>query len=64
MARIDLFAKIPLIGMSLVFLAMFLRLRGWINCDATHPLSPTRPQSDRAILLTLGQQLGLELEPD
>ena len=24
MARIDLFAKIPLIGMSLVFLAMFI----------------------------------------
>jgi dihydrodipicolinate synthase/N-acetylneuraminate lyase len=30
--------------------AMFLKLRGWIDCDATHPQSPTRPESDREIL--------------
>ena len=29
--------------------AMFLKLRGWIGCDATHPKSPTRPESDREI---------------
>lgn len=30
--------------------AQFLRLRGWIDSDRTHPLSPTRPDSDRLIL--------------
>ncbi len=30
--------------------AMFLKLRGWIGCDRTHPSSPQRPDSDRAIL--------------
>jgi hypothetical protein len=30
--------------------AMFLKLRGWIGCDATHPASPTRPASDREVL--------------
>jgi len=30
--------------------AQFLKLRGWIKCDATHPASPTRPASDLAIL--------------
>ena len=30
--------------------AMFLKLRGWIGCDDTHPQSPTRPGSDRDIL--------------
>jgi dihydrodipicolinate synthase/N-acetylneuraminate lyase len=30
--------------------AMFLKLRGWIESDRTHPDSPTRPESDRAIL--------------
>lgn len=30
--------------------AMFLRLRGWISTDRTHPASPTRPESDREIL--------------
>ena len=33
--------------------AMFLKLRGWIDCDRTHPQSPTRPDSDRAILGSL-----------
>jgi dihydrodipicolinate synthase/N-acetylneuraminate lyase len=30
--------------------AQFLKLRGWINCDATHPASPTRPATDIEIL--------------
>jgi dihydrodipicolinate synthase/N-acetylneuraminate lyase len=30
--------------------AMFLKLRGWLACDDTHPRSPTRPDSDRAVL--------------
>ena len=30
--------------------AQFLKLRGWINCDGTHPASPTRPASDIEIL--------------
>ena len=30
--------------------AMFLKLRGWIPCDQTHPNSMQRPDSDRAIL--------------
>jgi len=30
--------------------AQFLKLRGWIDCDATHPGSPRRPESDIPIL--------------
>jgi dihydrodipicolinate synthase/N-acetylneuraminate lyase len=30
--------------------AQFLKLRGWINCDQTHPASPTRPATDIEIL--------------
>lgn len=30
--------------------AQFLKLRGWLDCDATHPLSPRRPDSDQAVL--------------
>ena len=30
--------------------AMFLKLRGWIACDKTHPNSPQRPDSDRVVL--------------
>ncbi|MEL6898871.1 MAG: dihydrodipicolinate synthase family protein, partial [Planctomycetota bacterium] len=30
--------------------AQFLKLRGWIDNDVTYPGSPTRPNSDRAIL--------------
>lgn len=37
--------------------AMFFKLRGWIDCDATHPLSPTRPDSDREILREIATQL-------
>ncbi|MCE9530445.1 MAG: dihydrodipicolinate synthase family protein [Planctomycetes bacterium] len=39
--------------------AMFLKLRGWIACDHTHPLSPTRPESDRDILREIGRELGI-----
>ncbi|AWM36013.1 hypothetical protein GobsT_62370 [Gemmata obscuriglobus] len=39
--------------------AMFLKLRGWIGCDATHPRSPTRPDSDRELLRGIAGQLGL-----
>ena len=39
--------------------AMFLKLRGWIDCDATHPKSPTRPDSDRALLKAIARQLGV-----
>ncbi len=37
--------------------AMFLKLRGWIGCDATHPRSPRRPDSDRAVLAELLDRL-------
>lgn len=30
--------------------AMFLKLRGWVASDRTHPHSPTRPDSDREVL--------------
>lgn len=30
--------------------AQFLKLRGWIVCDATHPGSPSRPTSDIEVL--------------
>lgn len=39
--------------------AMFLKLRGWIGCDATHPLSPTRPDSDRDLLRGVARLLEL-----
>lgn len=37
--------------------AMFLKLRGQIECDATHPDSPTRPASDRDILQDIMERL-------
>lgn len=37
--------------------AQFLKLRGWIGCDDTHPESPTRPASDLPILLAILAQL-------
>lgn len=37
--------------------AMFLKLRGWIDCDDTHPDSPKRPDSDRAILKLIAKRL-------
>jgi dihydrodipicolinate synthase/N-acetylneuraminate lyase len=36
--------------------AMFLKLRAWIDCDATHPFSLTRPSSDREILRDIAKQ--------
>jgi hypothetical protein len=33
--------------------AMFLKLQGMIDCDATHPQSPTRPDSDREVLASI-----------
>jgi dihydrodipicolinate synthase/N-acetylneuraminate lyase len=36
--------------------AMFLKLRGWIGCDSTHPRSPRRPASDRDILREIAVQ--------
>jgi hypothetical protein len=37
--------------------AQFLKLRGWIGCDRTHPAVPQRPDSDRAVLRDILQQL-------
>ena len=37
--------------------AMFLKLRGWIGHDATHPDSPTRLESDREVLREILAQL-------
>jgi len=39
--------------------AMFLKLRGWIGDDRTHPSSLTRPESDRAVLRTMLEGLGI-----
>jgi hypothetical protein len=37
--------------------AQFLKLRGWINCDHTHPASPTRPATDIPILQNILESL-------
>ena len=37
--------------------AMFLKLRGQIECDLTHPQSPKRPESDRDILRHIVEQM-------
>lgn len=42
--------------------AMFLKLRGWLDCDATHPRSPRRPDSDREILAQIVDQLQQAIE--
>ena len=42
--------------------AMFLKQRGWIKTDLTHPNSPTRPNSDHEILEQIGLSLGIEME--
>jgi hypothetical protein len=42
--------------------AQFLRLRGWIACDDTHPGSPARPASDLPILQGILDRLA-EFEP-
>ena len=36
--------------------AQWLHLRGWIACNLTHPCSPSRPDSDIAILKTILNQ--------
>lgn len=42
--------------------AMFLRLRGLIPTDLTHPESPRRPDADRDILAAIGPQLDAVME--
>lgn len=37
--------------------AQFLKIRGWIESDRTHPDSPPRPESDREILCELWDRL-------
>ncbi len=37
--------------------AMYLHAKGWIASDRTHPLSPTRPTSDLAVLESIQVQL-------
>jgi dihydrodipicolinate synthase/N-acetylneuraminate lyase len=37
--------------------AMFLKLRGWIGCDDTHPQSAKRPASDREVLQDILERL-------
>lgn len=39
--------------------AQFLKLRGWIDSDRTHPQSPGRPATDVEVLRELGQRLGV-----
>ncbi len=38
--------------------AMFLKLRGWLETDLTHPRSPKRPDSDREILREIVEMMG------
>jgi dihydrodipicolinate synthase/N-acetylneuraminate lyase len=38
--------------------AQFLKLRGWIQCDAGHPAAPRRPDADREVLRDLAERLG------
>lgn len=39
--------------------AQFLKLRGWIATNRTHPNSPARPESDIAILEDIAKRLGV-----
>jgi dihydrodipicolinate synthase/N-acetylneuraminate lyase len=39
--------------------AQFLKLRGWITTDRTHPQSVERPGSDVAVLREIGERLGV-----
>ncbi len=39
--------------------AQFLKLRGWINSDRTHPDSPTRPPSDIEILRDIAARMSI-----
>ncbi len=36
---------------------MFLKLRGMLGCDRTHPESPERPDADREVLNTIARDL-------
>jgi dihydrodipicolinate synthase/N-acetylneuraminate lyase len=42
--------------------AIFLKLRGWIGHDATHPSSPKRPDSDREVLRAILDRLDPETQ--
>ena len=42
--------------------AMFLKLRGWIESDRTHPGSPRRPEGDREVLREIASRLGVLAE--
>lgn len=42
--------------------AQFLKLRGWIACDDTHPGSPRRPKSDGDVLRDIAKRLAAFLE--
>ncbi|HVJ79865.1 MAG TPA: dihydrodipicolinate synthase family protein, partial [Planctomycetia bacterium] len=37
--------------------AQFLKLRGWIESDSTHPQSPRRPESDLPLLADIWEKL-------
>lgn len=39
--------------------AQFLKLRGWIQSDRAHPRSPTRPDSDVAILREIAERFNI-----
>ena len=39
--------------------AQFLKLRGWIQANQTHPDSPPRPDSDIPILQNIAERLGI-----
>ena len=43
--------------------AQFLKLRGWIPCDNTHPQSTQRPVSDRAVLRDIAERLAASGTP-
>jgi hypothetical protein len=38
--------------------AQFLKLRGWLACDNTHPDAPSRPDSDRDVLRDIVKRMG------
>jgi dihydrodipicolinate synthase/N-acetylneuraminate lyase len=40
--------------------AQFLKLRGWLHSDATHPSAERRPDSDIAVLRDIGQRRVVE----
>ena len=44
--------------------AQFLKLRGWISTNETHPNSPARPDSDIAILRDIADRLNVLKDSD